>query len=110
MVVVMRMAKHFASNPRSSIAVCLTEWPPNMCRDKYVASLQEWENALFTGSLNQWNVEDRIADDIIDEVLEVRTNGETKDPQRTHNGQDNRENFQLCRLYHEQFRPFLDWI
>jgi hypothetical protein len=73
-IVVMFMAKHFASNPRISIAVVyMTEWPPNMGRDKYVASLQEWENALFTGSLNQWNVEDRIADDIIDEVLEVRT-------------------------------------
>jgi len=39
-------------------------------REEYLRSLQEWESILFDESLNQWVVEDLIAADIVDGVLE----------------------------------------
>lgn len=39
-------------------------------REGFYKALQEWESVLYDGSLNQWKVEDAIAADMLDEVLE----------------------------------------
>jgi hypothetical protein len=37
-------------------------------REEYLKSLQEWDAILVDPSLNQWNIEDLIAHDIIEGV------------------------------------------
>jgi hypothetical protein len=50
------------------VQVSLKCWLPASGRETYLKALQEWESALFVGSMNQWTIEDNIANDIVEEV------------------------------------------